>query len=129
MFVEHVSIISKLQTKSSAVEKDGDSGSISKFDVVSVADARGPSAFFVFVVDCFFVGGFVPTASSKSCLRGSQPPVSCSCPLLLEFFLWVLLTWEEEDMGVLPAAEFKQLDRRSADPGAECSTIVVVVVV
>jgi hypothetical protein len=88
MFAEHVSVMSKFETNSFAVEMDGDSGSISKFDLVSVADA----------MDCFFVSGFVPTA---------QPLDSCSCPLLLEFFLWVLLTWEEEDMGVLPAAEFK----------------------
>jgi hypothetical protein len=59
---------------------EGDSDSISKIDLVSVADARGPSAFFIFIVDCFFVGGFVPAALSKSCLRGSQPSVSCSCP-------------------------------------------------
>jgi len=107
MFAKHVSIMCKFETKSSAVEKKGDSDSISKIDLVSVADAQGPSAFFVFGVDCFFVGGVVPAASSKSCLRGSQTSVSCSCPLLLEFFLWVLLAWGEDDMGVSHAAEIK----------------------
>jgi hypothetical protein len=58
----------KFETKSSVVEMEGGSDSISKIDLVSVADARGPSAFFVFVVDCFFVGGVVPAASSKSCM-------------------------------------------------------------
>jgi len=46
----------------------------------------------------------------------------------LEFFLWVLLTWEEEDMGVSHAAEIKRHDRHSADLGMECSTIVLVIV-
>jgi hypothetical protein len=118
MFAEHVSIMCKFETKSSAVEIEGDSDSISKIDLVSVADARGPSAFFVFVVDYYFVGGFVPAALSKSCLRGSQPSVSCSCPLLL------VLVREEEYMGVLHAAEIKRQDQRSADTGTECSTIV-----